>query len=171
MFCISLLFSRFRAIDWYQLQYKKVHQSDYIAGKTLFSIILKMKRGMHVEYSTISASWGHFRDPKKLFGTSNQKSVPKESCEMFWRWKNIYTLWSYDQYWLRESQKTEEKKVKSSDWVPFWNNRLQSCWLKLEKIQKTVFFDDNITFLWFFKKASYIDNVMFYLIKWCQNGG
>ena len=43
---------------------------------------------------------------------------------MFWRWKKIYTIWSYDQYWLLESQKTE-KKAKRFSWVPFWNNRLQ----------------------------------------------
>ena len=42
---------------------------------------------------------------------------------MFWRWKKIYTIWSYDQYWLLESQKIE-KKAKQAHWVPFWNNRL-----------------------------------------------
>ena len=42
---------------------------------------------------------------------------------MFWRWKKIYTIWSYDQYWLLESQKTE-KIAKRFTWVPFWNNRL-----------------------------------------------
>ena len=38
--------------------------------------------------------------------------------------KKIYTIWSYDQYWLLESQKTE-KIAKQCNWVPFWNNRLQ----------------------------------------------
>ncbi len=60
--------------------------------KALFSIFLKMKRGMHVEYSTISASWGHFRDAKKVFEVPNQKSVTKKSCEMFCRTKRIYTI-------------------------------------------------------------------------------
>ena len=64
-------------------------------------------------------SWGHFEGLKKIFQTSNKKSVPNKSCALFWRWKKIYIVWSLDQYWLLETLKTK-KKAKLFTLSTFW---------------------------------------------------
>ena len=103
---------------------KKCINRIILQEKALFSIFLKMKRGMHVEYSTISASWGHFRDANFFFRCQIKNPCPRKVAKCSGEHKRYITYGHTTNIGFGNHKKLK-KKAKRSDWVPFWNNRLQ----------------------------------------------
>ena len=99
----------------------------------------------------------NFTPLKFFFEALNQKSGSTVLSEMFHRLKNIYTSWSYLLKWRNGLRKTEKKQNLFFE-CPFEIIGF-TCWLKLEEIQKAVFFNENLG-IFFYKGESNFEKIV-----------